>query len=161
MSGVNRVPSASTDSFKSKSQVLQHAGRFDDAAELELTPLAADVRRAQRLHEPAGFHLKGMLRLMERSKLLGQRGRGPDAVLFDFLKLAVDFRERLLERLHEIFDGLLTAVEIHPSRFLEFRQRGLCEIEKGLIVLAERVGGQRRERFAELFLCIFQKGQLV
>ena len=62
-----------------------------------------------------------------------------DAVLFDFLKLAVDLRERLLERLHEIFDGLLTAVEIHPGRVLEFRQRGLCEIEKGLIVLAERV----------------------
>ena len=38
--------------------VLEHAGRFDDAAQLQLAPLPADVGRAKRLHEPAGFHLQ-------------------------------------------------------------------------------------------------------
>jgi hypothetical protein len=42
--------------------VLEHAGRFDDAAELELAPLAPDVRRAQRLDEPPGFDLERLLR---------------------------------------------------------------------------------------------------
>ena len=73
MSGVSRAPSASTDSFRSKSQVLEHARGFDDAAQLQLAPLPAHVRRAERLDEAAGFDLQRLLRHMERAKLLGQR----------------------------------------------------------------------------------------
>ena len=115
MSGVSREPSAATDSLRSKSQYLEHARGFDHAAQLQLTPLSADVRRAQRLRRAARFDLQRLLRLVQRAKLLGQRGRGADAVLLDFLQLAVDFVQRLSERLHEVLDGLVPAVEIHPS----------------------------------------------
>jgi hypothetical protein len=35
--------------------VVEHAGHLDDAAELHLAPMAADVGRAQGGHEFAGF----------------------------------------------------------------------------------------------------------
>ena len=73
MSGVRRLPSTEADSLRSKSQYLEHPRRFDDAAKLQLAPLAADVGRAERLHEPSGLGLQRLLRLVQRSQLLGER----------------------------------------------------------------------------------------
>ena len=63
MSGVSAAVVAGDRFLQVEVAVLEHAGRFDDAAELELAPLPADVRRAQRLHEPAGFGLQRLLRV--------------------------------------------------------------------------------------------------
>ncbi len=41
--------------------VLEHPGRLDDAPQLELAPVAADVRRPQRLDETPRLDLQGLL----------------------------------------------------------------------------------------------------
>ena len=122
--------------------------------------MPAHVRRAQGLHEAAGLDLQRLLRHVQRPKLLGQRRCGADAVLLDFLQLAIDFGERVLERLHQILDGFLPAVEVHSGRLLELGQRGLGQIEERLVVLSKRIGGERRERFAQLLFRISEEGQL-
>ena len=52
--------------FQVEVAVFEHAGRFDDPPQLQLAPLAADVRRAEGLHEPAGLDLERLLRGVER-----------------------------------------------------------------------------------------------
>ena len=66
-----------------------------------------------------------------------------------------------LQRLHEILDGFLAAVEVHPGRLLELGQRGFRQIEERLVVLSERIGGECRERFAQLLFRILEQGQLL
>ncbi len=78
MSGVRRMPSAEADSLRSKSRSSSIPAALDDAAKLQLAPLAADVGRAERLHEPSGLGLQRLLRQVQRSQLLGERrGRSP------------------------------------------------------------------------------------
>ena len=93
MSGVSRAPSASTDCLRSKSQYLEHPRRLDDAAQLQLAPLTADVRRPQRLHEPAGLDLECVLSRAQRAQLLGQRRVRADPVALDLGQLRVDLAE--------------------------------------------------------------------
>ena len=72
---------------------LEHPRRFENAAELELAPLAADVGGAQGPREPGGFALQRHLRVRQGPKLLGQRGVGGGAIAIDVLELGVDLSE--------------------------------------------------------------------
>ena len=128
--------------------VLQHPRRFDDAPQLELAPLAAHVGRAERLDQPAGLDLQRLLRGVERLQLFGDRRLRADAVLLDLLELAVDQVERLLERLDEVLDGLLPAGQLDPRGLLELAERGPGQRQERLVVLAQRLGRQRREGVA-------------
>ena len=87
-SGVSR-PSSRLDRFLELVVAALDAGRRSrDAAQLELAPLAADVRRAQRARQPAGLGLQHLLRLGERAQLFAELRLGRDAALLDFLQLA-------------------------------------------------------------------------
>ncbi len=55
------------------------------------------------------------MRLRECPKLLVQLRVGTGPLLFDFLELAIDARQRFLERLDEIRDGLVPAVELYAG----------------------------------------------
>ena len=98
---------------------------------------------------------------MQRAQLFGQRRRGSDTIFLDFLQLAVDLRERFLERLHEILDRLVTAIEIKLRGLLELGERRLCEIEKRLVVVAQGIRGERGERLAQFLFSVFEEGELV
>ena len=98
---------------------------------------------------------------MQRAKLFGQRRRAADAVLLDLLQLDVDFAERLLERLDEILDGFVPAVEVHSGRLLELGERRLRQIQERLVVPPERVGRQRRECLAQFLFRVLQESELL
>ena len=51
---------------------FDHAGGFEDPPELQLAPLAADVRRPKRPRQLAGLGLQGQLRVSQRAQLLGE-----------------------------------------------------------------------------------------
>ena len=96
--------------------VLEHAGHLDDAAQLDLAPAPADVRPvAERADEVARLAAQLLLRLGELPHLrreLRVRARARD---LELLELAVDLRERLLDRRDEVLDRLLALVEILRS----------------------------------------------
>ena len=161
MSGVSREPSAETDSFKSKSQVLEHSGRLDYPAQLQFSPLASHVGRTQRLHQPPGLRLQHVLRQLQRFELLGQRRRRADAILLDLLELAVHVGERFLQRLDHLVDRALAPFEIEFRRLLEFAERRSRQLEEGLIVPAEGFGRERRERITQLDLGLLNQRELL
>ena len=120
--------------------ILKHAGHFDDAPQLNLAPATANVRRAQSFDEISGFRLKLQMRLRERFHLLAQLGVRADAVLFELADLAVDFFERFFQRLDQVVDRVLTSFEFAFRGLLKRFEVLFREIEKRLVVVAQRVG---------------------
>ncbi len=55
----------------------------------------------------------------------------------------------------------MAAVEVHPGRLLELGERGLGEIEERLVVAAQGVGRQRRERLAQFLFRVLEERELV
>src|SRR5262249_50897893 len=125
---------------------LEHACRLEHAAKLQLSPLTADVRGAQRACEAARFQLECGLCLGERSKLFSETRMGGGAIAIDFLQLRIDLTERFLERENEIGDGLLAYGEIAGRRLLEFSEFFLRQIQESLIVPGKGVGRECGER---------------
>ncbi len=140
---------------------LEHACRFEHAAKLQLSPLAADVGGAQRACEAAGFQLECGLCRGERSKLFSESRVGSGPVTVDLLQLRVDLTERLLERQDEIVDGLLASGEIAGRRLLKLSQLFLCQVEEPLIVPGKRVGGERSEGVFQAFARPLHFGELI
>ena len=52
--------------------MLQHAGHFDHALQLDFAPAAADLRTPQRLDQVGRLAAQLLLRLRQRFDLLGQ-----------------------------------------------------------------------------------------
>ena len=84
-----------------------------------------------------------------------------DAILLDLLQLAVDQGERLFKRLDELFDRLLPSGHLDARGLLELAERGPRESEERLVVLPQRVGGQRGEGVAHPRLGLRQQRQLL
>src|SRR5258707_8305514 len=115
--------------------VLEHPGHLDDAAQLHLAPAAAHVRAvAQRADEVARFAPQLLLRLHQLTHLLGERRVRALARDLELLQLHVHLLERLLQRRDEVLDRLLLLAELRGR-----------ELEERLIVLAQRIGGERVE----------------
>ena len=129
--------------------VVEHARHLDHAPELDLAPAAAHLRRAERLHQVPGLGLQRLLGLRHRPDLLDQPGVGRDALLLDLLQLAVDPRERLLDRPHQVAHRLLPSFEVRRGALLKLAELGLGEREEALVVLPERLGGERGEGVAQ------------
>src|SRR4026209_689752 len=85
----------------------------------------------------------------QRAQLLVESGAGTGAILLDCLQRAVDTRQRLFERLDEIRDRLVSAVEVDPRGLLELPQLGRREIEEGAIIAFEGVVRERGKGVAE------------
>ena len=120
--------------------VLQHARELDDAAQLNLAPTTANVRHAQRFDEVSRFRLELQVRLRERLHLLAQLRIRADAVLFELADLAVDFFKRLFQRLDQVADRVLASLELAFRVLLKRFEVLFREIEKRLVVVAQRVG---------------------
>ena len=70
----------------------------------------------------------------------------PHARLFQLDDLVVDLFERLLQRFDQLVDRGLPAFEVASCRFLKLFEVLPREIEKRLVVVAQRIGRQRFER---------------
>ena len=93
--------------------------------------------------------MERLLGLRHRPDLLDQPGVGRDALLLDLLQLPVHPRERLLDRPHQVAHRLLPPLEIRRGALLELAELGLGEREEALVVLPERLGGERGEGVAQ------------
>ena len=73
------------------------------------------------------------------------------ARLFKIADLAVDFLERLFQRLDELIDGSLSEFQIAFGCLLKSLQSYAREVKKLLIVVLECVAGQGLELFRKFF----------
>ena len=125
--------------------MLLHAGEFHHAAELDLAPLPAAGRLAQRFDQLAGLALQAELTLGERFHLGPQLGVGAFAGFLDLADAALELAERFGDRLHQVFDRHPALLEF-ALRVLGVRfQRRLGELEELLRGGFQGIGGQRLE----------------
>ena len=133
--------------------MLEHAGHLDDAPQLHLSPTAAHGGLAQRFHEVRRLAVQPrQVRLDEAAKLLVERRVRVLARALHLAELAVDFRERFTNRLHERVDCFLARLEVAVRAFLKLLERRGRELQEALVARAQRFGGQRLERVRELAL---------
>ena len=132
-----------------KIAVLQHASQLDHAPELHLTPLAARLRGPQGAHQRCRFIRELVLRFTHQPQVLVQRGMANCAFLVELLQFFVDALQPFVHRLHQLVDRQPPRVEVCTGHLLVLAQRRLREIEEGLIVGLQRLGRERRERFAQ------------
>ena len=69
---------------------LEHPGRLQDAPELQLPPLTADVRGTERSGEFSRFGLQGQLRVGQRAQLFGEDPMRRGAIAIDLAQFRVD-----------------------------------------------------------------------
>jgi hypothetical protein len=120
--------------------VLEHSRRFDDAPELELSPLTAHVGRAERFHEAGRLTLK-------RPKLLVETGGRADPLPFDVLDLGVETVQRFGDRLDECGNRLLASGEVARRTRLRLAEPGCGKLQKLFVAGAKRLARQRGELF--------------
>ena len=137
--------------------VLQHAGHFDHAAQLNFTPPSARARRAQRGHQFARLAAQLRLRLDQAAHLLAESGIGSGARLLEFLDLMVDLVERFAHRGHHVGDGLLAQFQIAAGGLLGLGEGGAGQFQEGLAIAGQGVGGERLEGVGELLSRVFEE----
>lgn len=123
----------------------QHVGHLDDPAKLEFAPTAGEGRGAEGGGKLAGFRLELELGGAEGLELLAEGTVSGGAGFFDFRDLAVNFLQRLAERLHEGVDRELAFFEIAGGLGLELGERLAGLLEEIGAVGAEGVGGKGLE----------------
>ena len=130
--------------------VLDHPGELDDLAELDLTPVPADVRLTQRLHQAAGFALQRGEPCAEGAQLLSQRRGGRHAILLDVDHPGVHGLQRLRDRADHLRDRLLALLEVSRRALVELLERRGREGDHGFRVCLQRFGRRGPEDVAEL-----------
>ena len=103
--------------------MIQHAGHFHNALQLDLTPTAAGAGAAQGGHQLAGLGAELLLSIEQPAHLFVQRGIGAGPGPLHLLNLGVDFVERGAHRRHHIGDGLPAQVEIAACGLLRLGER--------------------------------------
>ena len=141
--------------------VLDHPGHLHDPLELDLAPAAADGGRAEGPDEIRRLALQSALGEGQRLELLGERCIGRGADLFDLADPAVDLFEGFLQRLDELVDRPLAGGQVVLGAFLVLLQRRLRQVEEGLVVAPEGLGGEGLEGVGELAAGVLQKGKLL
>ncbi len=144
-----------------KVTMVEHAGHFNHAFELQLAPAAAGLWCAQGFDQIAGLGAQRKLRLGHLAHLFGQRGVGIDTLFFDVADLLLEFFQRRLDRHHHFSNGLLALVQIgfcagQRGGLLRF-QRGAGEFEEGLVVPGQRVGRNHLEGVGKAVARGFQR----
>ena len=89
--------------------VSRRFGAADEAAQGHLSPLAAHLRAAQRLHQVARLAVQRLLGLREGLEVLADRSVGLLALLLDLVDLHARLLDHLPDRVDEGLDGLLLA----------------------------------------------------
>ena len=137
--------------------VRQHAGALEHVAQLDLTPAAALVRRLQGIHERLGLLAKQLLRVGDGAELSAQRRMIPACLV----QPAFELVERLPDGLDHRRDLLLPGIEVALRSVLRFFEGGLREGQERLVVLLERIRGERRERLAQRGFRALHDGELL
>ena len=83
----------------------RHAGELGDAAQRDLAPAAADVRRAQRLHQLVGLGAQRLMGDGDVAQLLADLAEVALAPLLDAARFLLVAVERLLQRPDQRLDG--------------------------------------------------------
>ena len=144
--------------WEKKSQYSQHAGHLDHALELHLAPTAAHAGSAEGRREPAGFGPELGLRLEQRADLFRQSGISPGPCGFQILDPAIHLFQPFTDRPHQIGNGLLAQVQIAAGGCLGTFERGLSEVQEGLVVALQGLGGERLEGFGQFLARVLQRG---
>ncbi len=117
-----------------KIAVIEHAGEFDHAPQLDLAPTAAHGRLSQRTDEVAGLAAQRNLLAHQLLHLFGHRLVGHGAVFFEISDLDVKFIQGLADRLQGIVDTALPRLEIGSCLRLEGLELRARQIEELLVV---------------------------
>src|SRR5258706_16477135 len=89
------------------------------------------------------------MRVSERPELLVEFRTGAGSLLLDFLQLAIDPSQRILEGLHEIGNRLVSPVHIDARGLLKLSKLGLGEVQERAVVAFECLVRERREGFPQ------------
>jgi hypothetical protein len=129
--------------------VLEHAGELDDAAQLQLAPATAGVRRAERLAEVARLLLEQAIGGGDELEMAGQGFVVALPLGLDLLELGVDPGEGFLERADEGVDRGLAFREGRVVRALEGAEALAGEMQEALARAVEGEGGEGLEAVVE------------
>ena len=143
-----------------KIAMRHHAGQLGHALERNLTPLAADGRRAQRLHKVAGLRLQPLLRLGQKLEMLIEASIGRLPRLLQLPELVVVSMQRVLEWLDQTIDRLLLLGKIALGLGLERFERAACQVQKGFVVLFEGFAGESLEGLGQFLSGLAQQSFL-
>src|SRR6185369_961460 len=110
--------------------ILKHAGKFHHTAQLNLSPTAANVRRAQRFDEVSSFRLKLGMRLGKLLNLFAQLRISTHPTFLELADLSVDFFKRIFEWLDHVADGRLPPFEFASCCLLKRFEVLFREIEE-------------------------------
>ena len=110
---------------------LDHARQLDDAAELDFTPLAADVRRSQRARQPFGGGMQFLLSSDDRAQLRGDGAVAAFTCLVGVGQLCLHAPERFLHRRQQRRRAMHEVIAIVTERVLRQRRKRLTHLRLG------------------------------
>ena len=143
MSGRIRTPPDSSSLLFQKIAVLHHAGQLRHAAQGDLSPSAASLRRAQRTGKRGGL-------ARQRLQLRAQAAEGLLTRAFQFANVDFQPLERLAQRPHHALDGGLLLGQLARDLRAGGLQGGARCIQERTLIGPQRGIGQRPEGFAQL-----------
>ena len=113
--------------------VFDHAGHFDDSAELHFTPLAAADGLAEGFDELAGFLLEAALGLDHVADLLVEGGVGAFAGFFEVADAGLDLFEGIGDWFDHALDGLAALFDVAFGLLLLGTEGGAGKVEELLL----------------------------
>ena len=127
----------------------RHAGELGDAAERDLAPASADVRRAQRLHQLVRLGAQRLMGDGDVAQLLADLAQIALAALLDAARFLLVAVERLLQRPDQRLDGETPRLEIVGRVGAQRLELLVGELQEVALRAGQRVGGERLERVGE------------
>ena len=110
--------------------MCQHAGHFDDAAELHLAPTAADARRSQCAHEVLRGTTQLILPLADVLDEGPKSGAGFEARLLAFRELLIHLGQRVADGLDQLIQCRLALIDLAERILLDVAELLIGELEK-------------------------------
>ncbi len=141
--------------------VVLHARHLHHPLQLHLAPAAAHLGPAQGVHQAAGLAAQVLLGGEQALHLLGELAVALGPGLFQGLGLAGKLGQFLGQGLHQPFHRLLAGGQVALRGFLEHLQVLGGEVQEGLVVAGQGLGGEGVEGVGELLLGGPQQGLLL
>ena len=139
----------------------RHAGELGDAAERDLAPASADVRRAQRLHQLVRLGAQRLMGDGDVAQLLADLAQIALAPLLEAARFLLVAVERLLQRPDQRLDGEAPRLEIVGRVGAQRLELLVGELQEVALRAGQRVGGERLERVGEPLARLVDEAPLV
>ena len=139
----------------------RHAGELGDAAQRDLAPAAADVGRAQRLHQLVGLGAQRLVGDGDVAQLLADLAEVALAPLLDAARFLLVAVEGLLQRPDQRLDGEAPRLEIVRRVGAQRLELLVGELQEVALRAGQRVGGERLERVGEPLARLVDEAPLV